>query len=689
MVKQSPHASLNQSDPESERLLAQALSDSVDALVQTLRLEEVLDRIMDNVGRVVDSDGVSLMLLEDGEVALVRSRGELEPSSDQSTLQFRTKLVDAPILMAITQIGKPLIIPDTLNNPGWLDFPPTRWIRSYVGAPIHSQGETFGFLNLNCANPDAFSEEDANRLQIFAAQAAVAIRNARLFETVQRGHAQAALINEITTALNQPVEVPGILQTAVDRLAEALNVAYVGVALLDASGSKLCFVADHAVEAYSSLVGLELDITGTDLADESSTERKVFYINDVLGQPHSGVMYNFEVDRQAASLLAAPLVLHGRKIGVLGCAKLRDRPDFGPEEIRLMETVANLAAVRVEQARLLESARQNAAEMAALYAISVEISRQHGLSGVLQMIVDSSVNLLKAEGGKLFLCNAETQEVQCVTSSQLPEGESGEALRYGEGAAGKVAQSGQTLLIQNYAEWPGRAPAYEHRWKPATLLSVPMLWQDAVTGVIQVFRGPNQPLFQQADQDLLVLFASQAATALENSHLYERLQRQAITDELTSVYNRRGIFELGRREVERARRYRTPLAAILFDIDHFKQVNDRFGHAVGDQLLAALGKCCLASVREVDLVGRYGGEEFVVLLPQADLNVASQIAERIRVRVSQIVIPTATETAAQATISVGVTVLIDNEQELDSLLSRADNAMYAAKNAGRNQVVKV
>ncbi len=127
----------------------------------------------------------------------------------------------------------------------------------------------------------------------------------------------------------------------------------------------------------------------------------------------------------------------------------------------------------------------------------------------------------------------------------------------------------------------------------------------------------------------------------------------------------------------------------MFDIDHFKQVNDRFGHAVGDQLLAALGKCCLACVREVDLVGRYGGEEFVVLLPQADLSVASQIAERIRVLVSQIVIPTAAETAAQATISVGVTVLIDNEQELDTLLSRADNAMYAAKNAGRNQVVRV
>ncbi len=558
MPNKSLPASMNQNNLKGQRLLAQALSDSVDALVQTLRLEEVLDRIMDNVGKVVASDSVSLLLLEDQEAALVRSRGNFDQESSQDGLQFRTKLVDSPILLNIMQIGKPLIIPDTLKEPGWLDFPPTRWVRSYVGAPIHSQGEMFGFLNLDSATPDAFSAEDANRLQIFAAQAAVAIRNARLFETVQRGHAQAALINEITTALNQPVEVPGILQTAVDRLAEALHVSYVGVALLDASGLKLHFVADHASEAYTSLVGLELDITGTDLADESATERKVFYINDVLGQPHGGVMYNFEVDRLAASLLAAPLVLHGRKIGVLGCAKLRDRPAFGPEEIRLMETVANLAAVRVEQARLLESARQTAAELAALYAISVEISRQHGLTGVLQMIVDSSVNLLKADGGKLFLCTTETQEVRCVTSSHLPEGEAGEVLRYGEGAAGKVAQSGQTLLIQNYAEWPGRAPAYEQRWKPATLLSVPMLWQDAVTGVIQVFRGPKQPLFQQADEDLLVLFASQAATALENSRLYEKLQRQAITDELTGVYNRRGLFELGRREVERARRYRTP-----------------------------------------------------------------------------------------------------------------------------------
>lgn len=672
----------------SQALFVQVLRDSLDALTKTLNLEDVLDQIMANVGKVVKHEAVSLMLLENEQVRLVRSL-IYSPEGKQLELPpiFQMKLAEVPNLVEIVRTGEPLIIANISDSPGWLDFPQTRWIKSYVGAPISSQGEIFGFLNLVSTQPDAFSAEDARHLMFFADQAAVAIRNARLYEMAQQRSEQAVLMNEITSALNQPNEEPGILQTAVDHLAAALKVAYVGIALQDETGSSLRFVADHAVEGYSSLVGLELDIKGTWAANETEPERKVIYIADALGKLHSGVNYRFQIESHEVSLLAVPLVLHGRTIGVLGCAMLADGAAFGIEKIRLMETVANLAAVRVEQARLLASARQRAVELSTLYTISLEISRQHQLTAVLQDIVESSVLLLKADGGKLFLSSPELQIVNCAASSNVPEVQVNEVLHYGEGAAGKVAQNGQTLMVNKYAEWPGRSPAYENCWRPTSLLSVPILWQDQVTGVIQVFRGSDQAFFQAGDQELLVLFASQAATALENSRLYARLQHQAITDELTGVYNRRGLFELGRREVERSRRYHQVLSAILFDIDHFKLVNDRFGHAVGDQLLAALGQCCLHSVREVDLVGRYGGEEFVVLLPQSDLPVAQQIAERIRSLVSQIFIPTTSGESAHATISMGVTMLVETDTELDALLVRADNAMYAAKNAGRNRIV--
>ncbi len=683
-----PQTGAKENPPErSQLLLAQALSDSVEALVQTLRLDEVLDRILENVGRVVAHDAVDLMLLDEGEVTLVRSSGYSEQGRDAYPMNLRIPLAQAPNLMEIAGSGLPLVIANTQSYPGWVDVPQTRWIRSYVGAPIHSQGEIFGFLNLVSAQVDAFTPEDARRLHLFAAQAAVAIRNARLFESSQRSAEQAALINEITSALNRPIEVPGILQTAVDRLAEALHVAYVGVALLDEAGQKLHFVADHAVDVYTSMVGMELEVTTNWVAEEPDSERKIVRVTDILGEPHSGVSVNFQVERQAAALLAIPLVLHGQIIGVLGCATLRERQEFTPDEIRLLETVANLAAVRVEQARLLGDARLRAVELAALYDTALEISRQHGLTSVLQKITESSVALLKADGGKLFLCNESQQEVRCVTSCRAPDGQLNEVLHYGEGAAGKVAQTGQSLLVNNYATWPGRARLFEALWKPASLLSVPMLWQDRVTGVIQVFRSQSQDSFHQADQDLLVLFASQAATALENSRLYEKLQHQAITDELTGVYNRRGLFELGRRDLERSRRYGRLLSVILFDIDHFKQVNDRFGHAVGDQVLAAVGKTCVGSVREVDIVGRYGGEEFVMLLPEAELPVAQQVAERIRKLVEQICVPTTLGEDARVTISIGVTEMQESDNELDTLLSRADNAMYAAKQAGRNRVM--
>ncbi len=509
----------------------------------------------------------------------------------------------------------------------------------------------------------------------------------RWVETARQSIEQAELINEITAALNQPIEVPDILQTAVDRLANALDVAYAGVALLNEAGSLLRFVADHAASGHTSLVGLEFDVSGSSLPMEEVAKRQLIRITDLLGIPHEGVAYQFPIQRQLATLVAVPLVLHGQAIGVLGCAGVGDRLAIGSQDIRLMETIANLSAVRVEQARLLEAARQRAAELASLYLASMEITRQQGIIGLFRTILERSVALLKADGGKLFLCEPKKQEVECVMNLQFPAPEASEKMAYGEGIVGRAVLSGKASLLNDEAAW-GEDHANDHAaWKPQSLLSVPMLWQDQAEGVIQVFRQAGKASFRSTDQELLSLFASQAASALENARLYERLQRQAITDELTGVYNRRGLFELGRREVERSRRYHHNLSAILFDIDHFKQVNDHYGHAVGDQVLAALGKICYSSVREVDIVGRYGGEEFVVLLPEVDLIVAKQVAERLRSVIGQIIVALDEQEELRLTVSLGVASLAENDSDLDALLNRADDAMYAAKNAGRNRVI--
>lgn len=168
-----------------------------------------------------------------------------------------------------------------------------------------------------------------------------------------------------------------------------------------------------------------------------------------------------------------------------------------------------------------------------------------------------------------------------------------------------------------------------------------------------------------------------------------RLVELAATDPLTRVYNRSAFYSLAEIELGRAKRYKRDLAMILFDIDHFKQINDTFGHRAGDQMLETLADQCRSNLRSSDIIGRYGGEEFIILLPETNLEKAEQIAERLRQQAEEIRIPNQ-RGEAKITLSLGVTRLVGGaEIALDTLVSLADEAMYCAKQGGRNQVCRM
>ena len=192
--------------------------------------------------------------------------------------------------------------------------------------------------------------------------------------------------------------------------------------------------------------------------------------------------------------------------------------------------------------------------------------------------------------------------------------------------------------------------------------------------------------FTSTQLERLRTFADYAAVAIENARLFEKTQNLAITDELTGLLNRRQVLKLAEIEYERVRRYRRPLSAVMIDIDHFKRINDTFGHPVGDEALIALANCCRANLRTVDILGRYGGEEFLILLPETQHNMALEAAERIRKQVEAIVLPAA-KGPLKLTISAGVATLdLESPISLDELIKNADDALYGAKAAGRNRV---
>jgi diguanylate cyclase (GGDEF)-like protein len=218
-----------------------------------------------------------------------------------------------------------------------------------------------------------------------------------------------------------------------------------------------------------------------------------------------------------------------------------------------------------------------------------------------------------------------------------------------------------------------------------SFLGVPVVFRDRATGLIALYNSAAA-VFTEEDARVAELFSSQVAIALDNSRKVEQMEKQAITDELTGLDNRRAFFLTGEREIGRARRYRRPLALIFFDIDDFKKVNDTHGHLVGDQVLQVLTKLVTKTTRGTDIVCRYGGEEFIVLMPEANREEGLAMAERLRQEISRMTVVTTAGTLS-LTVSLGVAELGPEEDEnLAALISRADRAMYQAKAAGRNTV---
>ncbi len=216
-------------------------------------------------------------------------------------------------------------------------------------------------------------------------------------------------------------------------------------------------------------------------------------------------------------------------------------------------------------------------------------------------------------------------------------------------------------------------------------LGVPIVHRGRVEGLLALYSA-SAGSFKESDLRVAETVANQVGIALVNSRLFDELKGLAVTDTLTGLLNRRRLPELALRETERALRYKRPMSVIFLDIDHFKQVNDRHGHLVGDMVLRALAKRIVQATRTTDVVCRYGGEEFLVLIPEAGLDKATATAERLRQIVSDMTVSTA-EADINVTISLGVAELRDEEGEtFDRLLARADAALYRAKSNGRNRV---
>lgn len=225
-----------------------------------------------------------------------------------------------------------------------------------------------------------------------------------------------------------------------------------------------------------------------------------------------------------------------------------------------------------------------------------------------------------------------------------------------------------------------------------TVCLLPIKIQNTLYGFVIITRALNQP-FDPDDKQCLISMSAQFSVVYDRCRLYEKLSDLAMTDELTDVFNRRYFQKFIDMEFKRAKRLKTNFSILLIDVDHFKMLNDKYGHLAGDVILKTLVNIIQQNTREIDLLARFGGEEFVLLLLNTDLDVAQKVAEKLQnvIRQNQQLFQVLPHTHSQEkislTVSIGVSAYPQSAQEPADLIHAADEALYAAKNQGRDCVV--
>ena len=336
-----------------------------------------------------------------------------------------------------------------------------------------------------------------------------------------------------------------------------------------------------------------------------------------------------------------------------------------------------------------EALKERLLELYLLYTTSRTCSMAMQTSTLFIKIVDLLKNALGVEEFCLFLKDPASGLFEVWSADERVMAAAGDvSFCSGEGISGLVAADGKPILVQDVSQ-DKRFLHYKGMLQGiGSFLSVPLLGNDnQVFGVLNIHKAKPQA-FREKDKEFFCAVAHNLAVAMERARLFENARQEAMHDQLTGIYNRRFFLECAERELSKSRRDNHSVSLLFLDIDHFKDVNDNFGHVFGDQVLRQVAAILQNDIRQSDIPARYGGEEFVILLPATSGQDACCLAEKLRRKVaSELVASPRHEARRTLTMTVGVASFPEDGASITELLVVADRRLYKGKGEGRNRVV--
>jgi diguanylate cyclase (GGDEF)-like protein len=384
-------------------------------------------------------------------------------------------------------------------------------------------------------------------------------------------------------------------------------------------------------------------------------------------------------------ILASALRIGDKLYGVVALSGPRgDR--FAVGDTARLAAMAPTIALAVQNVGRRASLQRSVREVTLLHEMGGLVQSAMGEEELYKAVVGMVGKVVPFENCTVFVYDpAERKLIARATSGRVVNLIDHIPFEHGSGISGWVAQKRKQLFVADLTREPGLLNVELIPPRIRSFVSVPMVVQDHVIAVLNVSHSqPNA--FSQDDVRVLSTLASQAAITIDRRDMLRSLEHMAITDGLTRIYNHRYFQMRLSNELKRAQRYSLPLSLLMLDIDHFKAINDRHGHAAGDVILAEVARVVGNALRETDIVARYGGEELSVILTQTSLPDAERTAERLRRTIAEHAFTTPDGAPLVVTVSLGLAAFPEHAAERDVLLRQADAALYRAKQGGRNAV---
>jgi diguanylate cyclase (GGDEF)-like protein len=468
------------------------------------------------------------------------------------------------------------------------------------------------------------------------------------------------VINEVTKALTSTLDLGQIIRAALAHIKTLASAEAISLLRYDPERDELVFAATETLRE-STLTSTSSDRVGG-LALSVARSGRSAIVDDTAADPRCRNRDHTLSGSEGRQLLAVPVRRGERVVAVIELADRYNGLPFSPADQLAVERVAADAGGVVDPDRVARA------------------------PDVVRQILADAVRAVPAQAAALLLFDPAGHNLVFSASRHLEAGTiDGLRMPADQGIAGWVARHRQALLLEDASSDPRWNRSFEAatRFRPRSMLCVPVISKNALHGVIQVMNRLDGRPFDTRQLGLVQILADHAAIAMENAALYRQAQVAAVTDDLTGLGNSRYLNQLLPKLIGEAR----PLALLVLDLDNFKQVVDRYGHLIGSQTLAFLGRLMARVLRPGDTAARFGGDEFAIILPDGGVDAGVATAEALCATVAAAQrLEEADVDISAVTASVGVAAFPNHASEAGALLRAADQAMYVVKRTRKNGV---